>query len=87
MKYELDISEIDNKVLCDAMEDPVAWVQSLLDSEIAKRRRNLIQRKTSEDIANPDVTTITADESTILNSVFEAPDYKNVAQKMVKPSS
>ncbi len=43
--------------------------------------QNLVVRKTAEDIANPEVSNIAADEDTILDSVFDATDYKSVAER------
>lgn len=80
MIYELNISELDHKVLSNIIEEPQLWLQQILDSEIAKRRRNLIQLETVKQFANPDITTIQADEDTFLGEIFDATDYKSRAE-------
>ena len=81
MDYKITGSDLDHKVMADIFEDPQEWLQKIYNTEVAKRRKNLMIKKTAEDVANPEVSTIPADEDTILDSVFSVPGYKNVAEK------
>jgi hypothetical protein len=87
MDYIIKGNDIDHKVMADVFEDPQVWLQNLYNIEVAKRRKNLMIKKMTEDAANPEVSNIPADEDAILESVFNADGYKTVAEKKAAQSA
>ena len=83
MQYVTNLSALDHQVMADIFEDPEAWLQKILDIEVAKRRKTAAHKKMAEDVANPDVATIEADEGKILESIYSADGYMTKAEQII----
>tara|TARA_R110002074_G_scaffold217499_1_gene387911 strand:- start:167 stop:457 length:291 start_codon:yes stop_codon:yes gene_type:complete len=78
---ELDISDLDWKVLEHGDVDPVGWLKNCVRVRVKNITKEVVKEEQERLIADPNITTIPATIEEILESHFNQKGYKNGAKK------
>ena len=61
--------------------DPEAWIRSAVAGKIAQTKKRFINEWQAKVMADPEITTLPAEETAFANLIRARPDYKNRAQR------
>ena len=73
----IEISDQDAKVLLNDLEDIERWVRGALLGKIANCKKRLLDKWTPRLMADPDLRSMPADESRLIDLILARDDYKD----------
>ena len=81
MDISVTISDIDEKVLKNDLLDIQEWVQGAIEGKVNNCKKRMIAEWQPKLFADPDVESIPADETALINLVVARDDYENRVQR------
>jgi|TARA_R110002096_G_scaffold297311_1_gene491820 hypothetical protein len=77
MNITINISELDEKILKNDLENIEDWVRSAVAGKIAGCRSRLVDTWMPVLLDSPDIRTLPATQDGLVGAIFSHPDYKN----------
>ena len=81
MDITINISDLDEKVLKNALLDIEGWVQNAVEGKVNNCKKRMLAEWQPKLFADPEVENIPADETAFINLVVSRDDYKNREQR------
>ncbi len=79
--FQIEISELDEKILSHVLIDPQQWVKDAVINKVANSKERSLIEAQSKLIADPEIDSMPANEESLLNLYFSRPYYMNRAQR------
>ncbi len=76
MEVTITITDADWQILKHELKDPQAWIEAAVAGKVNSCKKRLIKSAPLELIEDPNVTTMPADKTELLNVYFTRANYK-----------
>jgi hypothetical protein len=81
MKIQIEISDLDDKVLQHDLLDVQQWVQSAVDGKINSVKKRLLKEAQEKLFADQEIDMMPATEDKLLDLYFSRPYYESRKQR------
>jgi hypothetical protein len=87
MNIQVEISDLDEKVLQHDLLEVQRWIQDAVNGKINNVKKRLLKEAQEKLFSDPEVDSIPATEEGLLTLYFSRPYYKNREEKEIENGS